>query len=171
MTNKLLNAQLGGIFTVDPAVALWTFIKANWGVVTGYTVPAVGNVKFDTKFGDMIGYNFVIVENMPVDIKPQILGAGRFRYMDTKRIQIMCEGTSAKNTKWNMERHIDSIVNGNVTGMQATFGIDEVLLSEFVEIPVDVTEAEITDRKASRVLTARSRALATLIYDQVSVII
>jgi len=166
MVNKLLNAQLSGVFTVDPAVALWTFIKNNWGTVTGYTVPVVANVKFDTKFGDMIGYNFVIVENMPVDIKPQILGAGRFRYNDTKRIQIMCEGTSAKNTKWNMERHIDSIINGNVTGMQATFGIDEVLLSEFVEIPVGVTETDITQRKASRVLTARSRALATLIFDQ-----
>ena len=174
MANKLFNAQLSGVFTTDPAVALWTYLKNNWDIATGYTsTPDYGlaggsitKIKFDTKFGDMIGYNFVIVENMPVTIKPQDLGAGRFRYTDTKRIQIMTEGTSAKNLKWNMERHIDSIINGNVTGMQATYGIDEILLSEFVEIPVDVTEAEITERKASRVLTARSRALVTMIYDQ-----
>src|SRR3989304_285169 len=166
MVNKLLVAQLGTAFTVDPSVGLWTYLKSIWGTSTGYAVPAVGSVKFDTKFGEQKGfYNFVIIENMPQTIKPQILGAGRFRYNDVKRIQVMCLGPSAKNNKWLMEKHIESLLNGNVTGMQPTYGIDEMILTEFSEIFVQ-PDPNITALMPTKIDMARSRALITLIYDE-----
>jgi hypothetical protein len=166
MTNKLLNAQLGTAFTIDPAVGLWTYLKSIWGTTTGYTVPNVTKIKFDTKFGEQKGFfNFIIIENMPQMIKPQILGAGRFRTNDVKRLQIMCLGPSCKDTKWKMERHIESLLNGNVTGMQATYGIDEFTLSEFAEIPVQ-PDPNITALMPTKIDQVRSRALVTLIYDE-----
>ena len=166
MVNKLLVAQLGTAFTVDPSVGLWTYLKSIWGTVTGYTVPDVTKIKFDTKFGEQKGFfNFIIIENMPQTIKPQILGAGRFRTNDVKRLQVMCLGPSCKNVKWNMEKHIESLLNGNITGMQATYGIDEFLLSEFTEIFVQ-PDPNITALMPTKIDMARSRALVTLIYDE-----
>lgn len=165
MVNKLLNAQLSAVQTVDNAVGLWTYIKSIWGTVTGYSPPAVGLIKFDTKFGEQKGfYNFIIVENMPQTIKPQILGAGRFRYTDVKRVQIMCLGPSAKNNKWLIEKHLESLANGNITGMQATYGIDQFLLSDFTEIFVQ-PDPNVTALMPTKIDQARSRALVTMIYD------
>ena len=161
----MLNARLGTVQTVDNAVGLWTYLKSIWTTTTGYTVPAVADIRFDTKFGEQKGkYNFVIVENMPQTIKPQILGGERDTIHDVKRIQIMCLGPSAKNNKWLMEKHIDSLLNGNKTGMQTTYGIDEMLLSEFVEIPVQ-PDPNITSLMPTKIDQARSRALITLKYD------
>lgn len=166
MVNKLLVAQLGTAFTVDTAVGLWTYLKSIWATSTGYTVPDVTKVKFDTKFGEQKGfYNFIIVENMPIMSKPQILGAGRFRYNDVKRIQVMCLGPSAKNTKWLIEQHIESLLNGNVTGMQATYGVDEFILEEFTEIFVQ-PDPNITALMPTKIDQARSRATIRLIYDK-----
>ena len=167
MVEKLLNARLAAVFTTDPAVGLWTYVKAHWTDVTGYSPPVVGLIKFDTKFGSAKGfYNYFIVENMPQDVKPQTLGGARYRYNDVKRVQILCVGTSAKNNKWLMEQHIDSIINGNPTGMQTTYGIDEFLLTSFTDI-VGESDVQITGlmpNKADQV--ARSRALVNLMYDK-----
>ena len=166
MVNILKNAQLGTAFTVDTSVGLWTYLKSIWGTSTGYAVPDVTKVKFDTKFGEQKGFfNFVIIENMPIQSKPQILGAGRFRYNDVKRIQVMCLGPSAKNNKWLMEQHIESLLNGNITGMQATYGVDEFILTEFSEIFVQ-PDPNITALMPTKIDMARSRALVTLIYDK-----
>lgn len=115
----------------------------------------------------MSGENFVIIENMPKIIKPQILGKGRTRTEDVKRLQIYCVGHSSKNNKWLMERHIDSLINGNPTGLNAD-GIDRMELSEFVEI-----EPSADNPKAPGLPTtiARSRALVILTYDQYNIVI
>ena len=145
MSNKLINSRLGTVFSTDPAVTLWTVIKNNWTNSTGYTVPAQATVKFDTKFGEFKGFfYFVIVENMPNIVKPQTLGNSRYVYEDKKRVQILAIGSDAKDKKWKMERHIDSIVNGNPTLAQTTYGIDVVTLSDFTEIPTDENDVSIT---------------------------
>lgn len=167
MVDKLLNAQLGAVFPTDPAVALWTYVKAQWTTVTGYSPPAVSLIKFDTKFGSQKGfYNYFIVENMPQDVKPQTIGGARYRYNDVKRVQILCVGPSAKNNKWLMEQHIDSIINANPRGMITTYGIDEIQLTSFTDV-VGESDTQITGmmpNKADQV--ARSRALVYLIYDK-----
>src|SRR3990172_13028714 len=167
MVDKLLIAQLGAVFTVDPAVALWTYVKAQWTTVTGYSPPVVSLVKFDTKFGEMKGfYNYFIVENMPQAIKPQTLGGSRYRYNDVKRVQILCVGKSAKNNKWLMEQHIDSILNGNPMGMITTYGIDEVQLTNFTDV-IGESYVQITGlMPIKEYQVARSRALVTLLYDK-----
>jgi hypothetical protein len=165
MVNKMLLAQLDSVFVTDPAISLRNFIRDNWAVVTGYTVPAAATVKFDTKFGEQKGfYNFVIIENMPVQSTPQILGGGRFRYRDVKRIQVMCLGPSAKNNKFQMEQHIESLLNGNLLALQ-TGGIDEFWMTEFTEIFVQ-PDPNITALMPTKIDQARSRALVTLIYDK-----
>lgn len=167
MVDKLLNAQLAAVFSVDPAVALWTYVKAQWTTVTGYSPPVVGLIKFDTKFGSQKGYfNYFIVENMPQAIKPQTLGGARYRYNDVKRVQILCVGPSAKNNKWLMEQHIDSIINANARGMQTTYGMDEIQLTSFTDV-VGETDVQITGLMPNKEdQVARSRALVTLIYDK-----
>ena len=141
----------------------------NWTTTTGYSPPAASTIKFDTKFGAFKGkVNYVIVENMPVSIKSQVLGNSRYQYTDVKRLQILCPGPSAKNNKWLMEKHIDSIINGNPTILQTTYGIDTVTISEFTEI---VPESE--DMKTGMVpniadQTARSFATVTLMFETYS---
>lgn len=170
MVNKLINSRLGTALTTDPSVALWTYIKSIWGTSTGYTVPVNTAIKFDTKFGEMKGfYNYFVVENMPKSVKPTVLGAARFHTDEVKRIQILCVGTSAKNTKWNMEQHIQSLVNGNVTGMWS-YGIDEMILSDFQEIPTSESETIKTNLQPNTGFQkARSFATVTLRYDQESI--
>ena len=168
MVNKLLSTRLGTALPTDPSVALWTYVKSIWGSSTGYTVPANTAIKFDTKFGDFKGFfNYFIVENMPKITKPQVLGAGRFHTDEVKRIQIMCVGTSAKDTKWKIEQHIQSLINGNITGMQTTYGIDEMILSDFQEIPTSESDTFKTDMQPNTGFQkARSFATVTLKYDQ-----
>jgi len=170
MTNKLVNARLNAVMPTDPAVALWTWLKSVWGTTTGYTVPASTAIKFDTKFGEQKGFlNFVIVENMPTIVKPMTLGGARYSNEEVKRIQIISTGTSAKNTKWNMERHIDSLINGNPTGMQTTYGMNEIQCGTFSEIGTGETEQKITALQPNRAFQrVRSFAEVTLKYDQVA---
>ena len=142
MVNKLINSDLGTVFSTDPAVALWTYIKSIWGTTTGYTVPANTLIKFDTKFGEMKGfYNYFVVENMPSIIKPQSIGGSRYSVTEVKRIQLMCIGKNAKDTKWKMEQHLLSLLNSNLTGMTATYGIKIMNISEFQEIPTSEDES------------------------------
>ena len=165
MVEKLLNARLAAVFATDPAIALWTWVKSVWGTTTGYSPPAVAKVKFDTKFGSGKGFfNFFIVENMPTLTKPQTIGGARYTYEAVKRVQILCIGPSAKNNKFHMEQHIDSLVNGNPTGMQATYGIDTIQLSNFTELNLE--EDTITGMMPNRKdQVARSFATITLKYD------
>lgn len=170
MVNKLVNSRLGAVFTTDPAVALWTVIKNNWTQVTGYDtlVPAQATVKFDTKFGELAGFNYyVIVENMPNLVKPQTLGGSRYQYEDVKRLQIMAVGPSAKDKKWKMERHIDSLINGNPTLAQTTYGIDVLQLSDFTEIPV-TSDTNTTNFQPVAVTQARSFATVRMYWEQES---
>ncbi|UVF62442.1 hypothetical protein [Nitrososphaeria virus YSH_922147] len=167
MTNKLINSDLGAVFSTDPAVALWTYIKSIWTTTTGYTVPASSAIKFDTKFGEMKGFFFYfIVENMPSSIKPQILGGSRYSVEEVKRIQILCIGKSAKDTKWKMEQHILSLLNSNLTGMTATYGIKVMNISEFQEIPTSETDDKITGLQPNTGFhKARSFATVRLRYE------
>lgn len=167
MTNKLLNSDLGAVFTVDPAVGLWTYIKSIWTTATGYTVPAASAIKFDTKFGEMKGfYNYFVVENMPSSIKPQVLGGSRYTVEEVKRIQILCIGKSAKDTKWKMEKHIESLLNGNLLGMQGTYGIKVMNISSFQDIPTSETESAITGLQPNTGFhKARSFAVVRLQYE------
>jgi hypothetical protein len=168
MTEKLINSRLGAVFSTDPAVALWTWVKSVWGTSTGYSVPANTAIKFDTKFGDMKGFlNYFIVENMPSVITPQVLGGTRTAVEEVKRIQILCIGTAAKNTKWLMERHIDSLINSNRTGMQATYGIDEISLDSFTDIATGEGEEQKTGLFPNRAhQRVRSFANVTMKYQQ-----
>ena len=168
MVNKLINSRLSTAMPTDPSVALWTWVKSIWGTSTGYTVPANTAIKFDTKFGEFKGfYNYWIVENMPKNHKPQVLGALRFEVEEVKRIQIMCVGTSAKDTKWKMEQHTQSLINGNVTGLQTTYGIHSVILSDFQDIPTAETETVKTNLQPNTGFQkARSFATVTLRYEQ-----
>ena len=167
MTNKMLNSQLSGVFTQDPSISLKNFLSTNWTVVTGYVPPIATTIRFDTKFGNMSGENFVVIENMPQTIKPQILGKGRTRTVDTKRLQIYCVGHSSKDNKWKMERHIDSLINGNPTGLTAN-GIDIMELGEFVEIEAAPDNPK---NPAGTTVIARSRALVTLTYDEYQAVV
>ena len=145
MVNKLLNSRLGAIIP-DPSISFDTWLTANWAVSTGYTVPTIDKIKVDTKFGSTKGFfNYIIIEEMPKKITPQIVGAGRYTNIEVKRIQIMCIGTTAKVTKWNMEKHIESLVNGNPTSMQTTYGIDWIQLTDFNEIPTSETDETISN--------------------------
>ena len=172
MVNKLVNSRLTDI-TPDPSKSLDSWLTANWGTVTGYTVPSIGSIKIDTKFGPFKGfYNYIVIEEMPKRISPQTVGAGRYVNTEVKRVQILCIGTDAKTTKWNMERHIESLINGNVTGMQATYGIDTIQLSEFNEIPTDETDSIITNLKPNRGFQkTRSSAQVTMRWESESVTI
>lgn len=167
MTNKLINSDLGAVFSTDPSVALWTYIKSIWGTTTGYTVPANTAIKFDTKFGSGKGFfNFFVVENMPSSIRPQTVGGSRYTVEEVKRIQIMCIGTSAKDTKWKMEQHILSLLNSNLSGMTATYGIKIMNISEFQEIPTSETEQTITNLQPNTGFQkARSFATVRLRYE------
>jgi len=168
LVNKLINSRLGTVFTTDPAVTLWTIIKNNWTNSTGYTVPTQATVKFDTKFGEFKGFfYYVIIENMPTFVTSQILGNSRYLYEDKKRLQILAIGSDAKDKKWKMERHIESIINGNPTLAQTTYGIDVVTISEFTEIPTDETEATTTNLNPTKGFhKARSFATVTLRWEQ-----
>jgi len=166
MVNKLLNSRLSAAFTTDPSVALWTYIKSIWGTVTGYTVPAVATVKFDTKFGEQKGFfYFVIVENMPENIKPLQIGAATFMYESVKRLQIFCIGPSAKDKKWKMERHIESLINGDLRGMQTTYGINSVTISQFSELPGEGETNQKNESPTKDFQVARSYALVTLRHE------
>jgi len=169
LTEKLLNARLNAVFSTDPAVGLWTWLKSVWDTTTGYTVPAKTAIKFDTKFGSMKGfYNYIIVENMPTIVTPQTLGGSRYENTEVKRIQILCVGTSAKNTKWNMERHIDSLINGNPTGMQTTYGINTIQCGTFSEIGTGEDDPTVTKLQPNRAFQrVRSFAEVELKYEQV----
>ena len=172
MVNKLLNSRLNAIIP-DPSISFDTWLSANWTTVTGYTVPTLSAIKVDTKFGSTKGFfNYIVIEEFPKKITPQMVGALRYTNVEVKRIQIMCIGTTAKVTKWNMERHIESLVNGNPTGMQTTYGIDWIQLTEFNEIPTSETDQTITNLQPNTGFQkARSSALVTLRWEseQVSI--
>ena len=166
MTNKLLNSRLGAVIP-DPSISFDIWLTANWATVTGYTVPAITAIKVDTKFGSTKGFfNYIIIEEFPKKTQAQMVGALRYTHTEVKRIQIMCIGTTAKVTKWNMEKHIESLVNGNPTGMQTTYGIDWIQLTEFNEIPTSETDTTITNLQPNTGFQkARSSALVTLRWE------
>lgn len=169
MVNKLLNSRLNAIIP-DPSVSFDTWLSANWATNTGYTVPALSAIKVDTKFGSTKGFfNYIIIEEMPKKITPQTVGANRYTNVEVKRIQIMCIGTTAKVTKWNMERHIESLVNGNPTGMQTTYGIDWIQLTDFNEIPTSEDDGTITNMQPNTGFQkARSTAQITMRWESES---
>ena len=166
MVNKLLNSRLNAIIP-DPSISFDTWLTANWATVTGYTVPAISAIKIDTKFGSTKGFfNYIIIEEMPKKITPQTVGSGRYVNVEVKRIQVLCIGTTAKITKWNIERHIESLVNGNPTGMQTTYGIDWMQLTDFNEIPTSETDGVITNLQPNTGFQkARSTAQITLRWE------
>ena|SRR3990167_1814844 len=166
MVNKLLNSRLGAIIP-DPSISFDTWLTANWSTVTGYTVPASSAIKIDTKFGSGKGFfNFIIIEEMPKKINPQTIGAGRYTNVEVKRVQIMCIGTTAKVTKWNIEKHIESLVNGNPTDMQTTYGIDWMQLTDFNEIITSETDDILTNLQPNTGFQkARSSAQLTLRWE------
>lgn len=167
MVNKLINSELGTAFVTDPSIALWTYVKSIWDNATGYTVPVSTAIKFDTKFGEQKGFtNFWIVENMPTFEKSQIIGGTRYEYEDVKRIQILCVGPSAKNKKWNMERHTDSLINANLTGMRTTYGIKTMNLSGWTELNMEENSKQTSMIPQKNFQTARSFATVTLRYEQ-----
>lgn len=172
MTSKLLNSRLNAI-TPDPSISFDTWLTANWGTITGYTVPAISAIKVDTKFGSTKGFfNYIIIEEFPKNISPQTLGSSRYVNVEVKRIQILCIGITAKVTKWNMEKHIESLINGNPTDMQVTYGIDSMILSSFNEIQTAETDQLITNMQPNTGFQkARSTATVTLRYESESVTI
>lgn len=163
MVNKLLNAQLSAVFSQDPTISLKNYLSTNWATVTGYSPPAAAAIKFDTKFGSFTGFNLVIIEEMPKSVESQIVGKGRTRVTETKRLQIWCRGSSAKNNRYLMEKHIDSLINSNPTGLTSD-GIDEMHLDDFTEIP-QITDDEINKAQPQRQEVWRSRATVRLVYD------
>jgi len=148
----------------DTSIDLKTFLSANYTLSS----PAAASINFDTKFERLNKPNHIIVERMPRLIKPEVLGAGRFRYEDVKRIQIICTGQSALNNRYLIEEHLDDIVNANPTGMQATYGIDELLLTNFTTIRV-VTEDQLNHVQAIPTETARSFAECHMWYSKYKV--
>jgi len=169
MTSKLLNARLSAI-TPDPSKSFDTWLTANWGTVTGYTVPLIAAIKVDTKFGSTKGFfNFIVIEEMPKNISPQTIGSGRYVNTEVKRIQVMCIGTDAKTTKWNIEKHIESIVNGNPTDMQTTYGMDTIHITEFNEISTGENDGVITTMQPNTGFQkARSSGILTMKYEAYS---
>ena len=170
MVNKLVNSRLNAVIP-DPSISFDTWLTANWATATGYTVPAISAIKVDTKFGSTKGFfNYIIIEEMPKRVRPQTVGSGRYTTEEVKRIQIMCIGTTAKVTKWNIERHIDSLVNGNPTDMQTTYGIDWMQLSEFNEIPTSENDNTITNLQPNTGFQkARSSANITMRWESEAV--
>ncbi len=103
---------------------------------------------------------------MPKRTSSQVLGNGRYTVTEVKRIQIMCIGTTAKTTKYNMEKHIESLVNGNPTAMQTTYGIDWITLTDFNEIPTSENDQTLTNMQPNTAFQkARSTALITFRYE------
>jgi len=167
MVNILKNSRLNAAFTTDPSVALWTYIKSIWGTTTGYSPPASATVKFDTKFGEQKGFfYFVIIENMPETIKPLQIGAATFMYDAVKRLQIFCIGPTAKDKKWKMERHIESLINADLKGMQTTYGINSVRISQFTELPGEVESEQKNESPTKEFQVARSYALVSMTFEQ-----
>ena len=154
----------------NPSVALHVWLTSLWTTTTEYTVPAAASVKFDIKFGSTKGFfYFIVIENMPTSIRKQILGASRVAVTETKRLQILSIGTTAEDKHWNMEKHIDSLINGNITGLQTTYGINEVGISEFREIPTDENDGVITNMQPNTGFhKVRSYALVTMTYEEES---
>lgn len=149
---------LGTPFVTEPRQALRDYLYNNYGLAD----PAKADVRFDLTFGST-GRNFVVVENNSRSNKPQILGNGRRKYTDTKRIQVLCKGmTNAQSNLFKIEEELDRIINTNIAGMNS-YGINEVQLSEFVPLS--------TNPDGKKTLTKeyvyRSRALCTLTYEKV----
>lgn len=164
-TNKLINSTLSGVFTTDPSVALFTWLKSNWGTVTGYTVPDASEIKFDTKFGGTKGFfNYVIVESVNVTTDPQVLGSSRYHSTETKRVQILCVGPSSRNTRYQMEKHIESIINGNPTAMQSD-GIHTFDISDFQELNLEAESTVTSMTPNKQYQTSRSFATVEMRYD------
>ena len=166
MVNKLLNSRLAAI-TPNTTASFDTWLTSKWSQITGYTVPAASAIKIGTEFGSGKGFfNFILIEEMPKRITPQMVGASRYTSVETKRVQIMCIGTAAKTTKYNMEKHIESLVNGNPTDMQTTYGIDWMQLSEFNEIQTSENDSVITNLTPNTGFQkARSSAVLNLRFE------
>ena len=81
----------------------------------------------------------------------------------------MCIGTTAKITKWNIERHIESLVNANSTDMQTTYGIDTIQLTDFNEIATGENDTTISNLQPNTGFEkVRSSALVTMRYESES---
>jgi len=67
----------------DTSVDLKTFLSANYDLSS----PAAASINFDTKMDRLEKENHVIVTRMPKTSKHELLGGGRYRYVDVKRVK------------------------------------------------------------------------------------
>src|SRR3990167_5756709 len=125
----LKNVRTGATQS-DTSVGLKSFLSDNYTL----SAPAKASVNFDTKMDRLEKENHIIVTRMPNTAKHELLGGGRYRYLDVKRVQVICTGHSALNNRYLIEQHLDDIINANIKGMQATYGIDEIQITNFTAI-------------------------------------
>ena len=163
----------------DPAVTLANYLRTNWppggantagtadSELTPYNPPTtMGNIKFDTKFQNLLNAKHaIVVENMIQHLTPVVLGMNRVSHEDVKRIQVWATGTNPGNAldkRWKMEQQIESLVNANPLNVANT---REVILGEFQEIAVWF-DADISKGIVNAPYVARSYALCSMYYDK-----
>src|SRR5579885_486526 len=163
----------------DPSVQLVNFLKTNWpagGANTTGTADAelmpynppttLGNIKFDTKFKNVMNAKHaIVVQNLVQNIRPAVLGMSRVSHEDIKRIQVWATGTSfsdAVNKRWEMEQQIESLINANPLSIPATRG---ALITNFTQISAG-DDSEISKGVVNAASIARSYALCYLYYDK-----
>lgn len=156
----LLNSLLDTAFVTEPAEALKTYISDNYIIGT----PAKADTKFDTKFGNLSERNIIIIENIANSTKRMTLGIQRYAYNETKRVQIFCRGSTAKNNKYLIEQHIEDIINANSLGMQS-YGIISVIIESFQDISTEA-DGDISKGKPRKETIFRSSALVRMYYEK-----
>lgn len=144
----------------DTSVDLKTFISDNYDL----SAPAKTSVNFDTKMARLEKENHVIITRMPKASKHELLGGGRRRYTDVKRVQVICTGHSALNNRYLIEQELEDIINANIRGMQTTYGIDEIEITSFTAFNT-FTDQQMDNLEAEAKATARSFAEVIMKYD------
>jgi len=162
MSSNLVTAQTGAAFTQDPSITLLNYIKNNWVIAD----PPVADINFDTKLARFDKHLHVIVENMPELVRQQVLGAGRFRITDTKRVQLRGDRPTAKDKIWKMKERIEAIINANPLGMQSN-GIDFAFVVDYQDV-IEAPQGDATNETVTYGLMV-GRFLVEMTYDKVKV--
>lgn len=165
MTWQVLKvAQLSAAFTTDPAISIKSYISGNWDQPSTFLPVPLAQVYFDTKFAKILDNN-IIVRELNKIIDKQTLGASRFRYHHFFKVHILCKGNAAINNRYQIEQHIEDIINANPK--DNTDGFDEFFINSFLPIQIE-NDQLLNQLKIDTKMTTVSRSAATIeaIYDK-----
>lgn len=159
-------AQLGTAFVQDPAISLMKFLKTNWDQPVVFTAVPKANINFDTKWARADFPNSIIIEQMNVKSEDQALGRTRIRYHHYFKIQVFCKGTSALNNRYQIEQHLEDLINANSTAERGD-GFDEFGIEGWQPVQTwtddEISKVTVTTKNTTE---SRSKAIVHVIYEK-----